>query len=312
MAEQWARCATAELAAEPDGSTNAQRAGALIITAWVGRLGAQAMGEAAAHSYDLLPEDSPWRAHCCFLRGSAALLTDDLGASRANSAGGRGPGRRRRAGRSRALFRPAVGRRHGTRRVRGGVRFRPARALRSSSSTISRGIRPVRWWAPYAAVDAIRERRVDEAKAAASDCLALLDALDDSLCWYGAEARILLAQVSLALGDVPGARARLADASRLARRTPDMALFSRWFDTAWNQFDTRAETALAQIATLTTAELRVLRFLPTHYSFHEIAQRLHVSSNTVKTHVHAVYRKLDASSRSEAVAHATKAGLLGS
>jgi LuxR family maltose regulon positive regulatory protein len=65
------------------------------------------------------------------------------------------------------------------------------------------------------------------------------------------------------------------------------------------------------MASLTTAELRVLRFLPTHYSFQEIAQRLHVSSNTVKTHVHAVYRKLDASSRSEAVAHAAGAGLLG-
>ena len=153
---------------------------------------------------------------------------------------------------------------------------------------------------------------MDEAKAAASECLRLLEALDDSLCWYGAEARILLAKVSLALGDVPNARRHLADASRLVRRTPDAALFSRWFDEAWNQFDMCAETALAGVATLTTAELRVLRFLPTHYSFHEIAERLHVSANTVKTHVHAVYRKLDASSRSEAVAHAVQAGLLGS
>jgi LuxR family maltose regulon positive regulatory protein len=88
-------------------------------------------------------------------------------------------------------------------------------------------------------------------------------------------------------------------------------VFGRWFDDAWDQFDRRAESALAGMASLTTAELRVLRFLPTHYSFHEIAQRLHVSSNTVKTHVHAVYRKLDASSRSEAVAHAAAAGLLG-
>jgi LuxR family maltose regulon positive regulatory protein len=153
---------------------------------------------------------------------------------------------------------------------------------------------------------------VDEAKAAAAECAGLIDVLDDSLCWYGAEARILLAQVSLSLGDIPAARTELADASRLARRIPDAVLYSRWFDAAWNQFDLRAESALAQVATLTTAELRVLRFLPTHYSFHEIAERLHVSSNTVKTHVHAVYRKLDASSRSQAVAHAIAAGLLGS
>jgi LuxR family maltose regulon positive regulatory protein len=135
--------------------------------------------------------------------------------------------------------------------------------------------------------------------------------LDEFIPWYCAETRMLLARGLLALGDVAAARERLAEASRLARRTPGVAVFRRWFDEAWDQFDARAETALVGVASLTTAELRVLRFLPTHYSFHEIAERLHVSSNTVKTHVHAVYRKLDASSRSQAVANATNAGLLG-
>jgi LuxR family maltose regulon positive regulatory protein len=161
------------------------------------------------------------------------------------------------------------------------------------------------------AAAAMREGRVDEAKAAVSECRTLLELQDDALAWLGAETRIVLARVSLALGDVAAARGLLADASRLARRTRDVVVFERWFDDAWDQFDERAESSLAGVASLTTAELRVLRFLPTHYSFHEIAQRLHVSSNTVKTHVHAVYRKLDASSRSEAVAHATQAGLLG-
>jgi len=54
----------------------------------------------------------------------------------------------------------------------------------------------------------------------------------------------------------------------------------------------------------------VLRFLPSHLSFREIAERLHVSANTVKTQAHAVYRKLDASSRSTAVARARAVGLL--
>ena len=161
------------------------------------------------------------------------------------------------------------------------------------------------------AASAMREGRVDEAKAAASGCQDLLAQLDDSLAWLSAETRILVARVALGLGHVARARELLAEASRLARRTPDVVLFQRWFDDAWGQFDERAETTLAGIGSLTTAELRVLRFLPTHYPFHEIAQRLHVSSNTVKTHVHAVYRKLDASSRSEAVATATRAGLLG-
>jgi len=63
-------------------------------------------------------------------------------------------------------------------------------------------------------------------------------------------------------------------------------------------------------SSLTTAELRVLHLLPTHLSFREIAERLYVSTNTVKTQAHAVYRKLDASSRSEAVDHARERGLL--
>jgi LuxR family transcriptional regulator, maltose regulon positive regulatory protein len=161
------------------------------------------------------------------------------------------------------------------------------------------------------AASAMREGRIDEAKAASSECQDLLAELDDSPAWLSAETSILIARVSIGLGHVTRARELLAEASRLARRTPDVVVFQRWFDDAWGEFDERAETALASVGSLTTAELRVLRFLPTHYPFHEIAQRLHVSSNTVKTHVHAVYRKLDASSRSEAVATATRAGLLG-
>jgi LuxR family maltose regulon positive regulatory protein len=65
-----------------------------------------------------------------------------------------------------------------------------------------------------------------------------------------------------------------------------------------------------QGSSLTAAELRILGFLPTHLSFREIAGRLYVSANTVKTQAHSVYRKLDASSRSEAVAHAAKLGLI--
>ncbi len=61
---------------------------------------------------------------------------------------------------------------------------------------------------------------------------------------------------------------------------------------------------------LTTAELRVLRLLPTHLSIAEIADRLYVSRNTVKSQAIAIYRKLGTSSRSGAVRAASAAGLL--
>ena len=53
---------------------------------------------------------------------------------------------------------------------------------------------------------------------------------------------------------------------------------------------------------MTAAELRILRFLPTHLSFREIAERTQVSANTVKTQANAVYRKFGVACRSDAVA----------
>ena len=87
--------------------------------------------------------------------------------------------------------------------------------------------------------------------------------------------------------------------------------FGPWFDEAWEHLDTLAENSMAGPSSLTIAELRILRFLPSHRSFREIAAQLGVSANTVETQAHAVYRKLGAASRSEAVARATEAGLLG-
>lgn len=46
----------------------------------------------------------------------------------------------------------------------------------------------------------------------------------------------------------------------------------------------------------------VLRLLPTFLTTQEIADELHISVNTAKTHMRAVHRKLDASSRRVAVA----------
>jgi LuxR family maltose regulon positive regulatory protein len=61
---------------------------------------------------------------------------------------------------------------------------------------------------------------------------------------------------------------------------------------------------------LTSAELRVLPLLTTHLSFREIASRLYVSRNTVKTQAISIYRKLGASTRSEAIEKAERLGLL--
>jgi LuxR family maltose regulon positive regulatory protein len=63
-------------------------------------------------------------------------------------------------------------------------------------------------------------------------------------------------------------------------------------------------------APLTERELVVLRLLPTRLSTREIGRELSVSVHTVRSQIQAVYRKLQASTRSEAVAHARELGLL--
>ena len=61
---------------------------------------------------------------------------------------------------------------------------------------------------------------------------------------------------------------------------------------------------------MTAAELRLLPLLTTHLSFPEIAAEMFVSRNTVKSQVLSIYRKLDSSSRNQAVTRARELGLL--
>ena len=154
--------------------------------------------------------------------------------------------------------------------------------------------------------------RVDAARRDATTAQRLIGEFDELTPWYDAEVRVALARAELRLSDASAARSLLSDASRALRRLPEKLLIQTWIDDAWARADTFAVGAFAGPSTLTRAELRVLRFLPSHLSFREIASRLHVSANTVKTQAHAVYRKLDASSRSEAVARAREVGLIDS
>jgi LuxR family maltose regulon positive regulatory protein len=64
------------------------------------------------------------------------------------------------------------------------------------------------------------------------------------------------------------------------------------------------------VAELSASELRVLRYLPTNLSRHEIAGELSISVNTVSTHLRRIYGKLGVSDRTEAVDRARDLRLL--
>jgi LuxR family transcriptional regulator, maltose regulon positive regulatory protein len=72
----------------------------------------------------------------------------------------------------------------------------------------------------------------------------------------------------------------------------------------------KRDTGGAPYWELSERELAVLRLLESKLSQREIAGELYVSFNTVKTHARAIFRKLGAASRAEAVARARELGLL--
>ncbi|MDT7704910.1 MAG: LuxR family transcriptional regulator, maltose regulon positive regulatory protein [Pseudonocardiales bacterium] len=61
---------------------------------------------------------------------------------------------------------------------------------------------------------------------------------------------------------------------------------------------------------LSTSETRILRYLPTNLTAPEIADQLHLSVHTVKTHIRHLYDKLGTHRRGEAVERARTLGLL--
>ena len=94
-------------------------------------------------------------------------------------------------------------------------------------------------------------------------------------------------------------------------RTAHAALISQILDRLAVRRGTSASAEPARLREpLTASETRVLRYLPTNLTLKEIANEVHLSANTVKTHVQQLYTKLDAHSRSQAVTRARELALL--
>ena len=130
--------------------------------------------------------------------------------------------------------------------------------------------------------------------------------LDDFAPWYEAEARLMLARACARLGERAEAESLLSSAERRLAEIPERSLLLDWLGDARDALGADQELD----AQLTPAELRLLQFLPEHLSFPQIAARIHVSPNTVKTQAASAYRKLGCRSRDEAVRRAREAGLL--
>jgi len=152
-------------------------------------------------------------------------------------------------------------------------------------------------------------------KSAASDMLATarrLSGLAGKIApWFAVAGRLVQARTAMLLGD--GATARLLVHEARLHLTPELRASSAADDLA------RAEEALAQMShhggsagVLTSTELRILQFLPSHLTLQQIGEHLFISQSTVKTHVLSIYRKFGVNSRAEAVERARVLGLVES
>jgi LuxR family maltose regulon positive regulatory protein len=267
------------------------------------------MREDAARAYELEAEDSPWRSMCCLLEGVAGYMLGDRDAAAMRLEEGA-----RRAG----LAAPSI---QTLCLAQLALLASEREDWDSAAAYVARARAQIDHYAlgeyptmalVFATAAPIRARkgRVEEARADIRHSRRLLERLTDFIPWYEAQTRLALAGAAVRLSDVAMARDLRTQATRLVRRMPDAIALGEGADHVQVLVDNALATSAATPDLLTTAELRVLTYLPTHLSFREIGARLFVSANTVKTQAHAVYRKLEASSRSQAVARATELGLL--
>lgn len=127
--------------------------------------------------------------------------------------------------------------------------------------------------------------------------------------WPTLEAMLRQAGVLSDLGDRPGA-AELADEARdLLIALPDgtEALRDRLAELDRRIAGRSREVSRAD--PLTSREQAVLRLLAGSKSLSEIGRELYISSNTVKTHTRAIYRKLGVSTREGAVEEGRRLGI---
>jgi LuxR family maltose regulon positive regulatory protein len=161
-----------------------------------------------------------------------------------------------------------------------------------------------------AALVAARSHRVEEARSAAACARSTVVRLGNLSPRTSVFGLLLLAQTSLALNDRAEARVLLREAQRARRRDQSATLLNAQLDELAEQLNSAGDLVRVDVQPLTTAERRVLDYLPTHLSLQEIAAELLISRNTAKSHSVAIYRKLGVGSRAEAVTAARQIGLL--
>jgi LuxR family transcriptional regulator, maltose regulon positive regulatory protein len=124
------------------------------------------------------------------------------------------------------------------------------------------------------------------------------------------QALLEMARSYIALADRAGAAAVLTQTQGILQQRPDLGLLPVQAGRLQAELDTVEARAVGPSA-LTAAELRLLPLLSTHLPVPEIAAELFLSPHTVKSEMKSIYRKLGATTRTQAVTRSRELGLLG-
>jgi LuxR family maltose regulon positive regulatory protein len=157
---------------------------------------------------------------------------------------------------------------------------------------------------------ALRRGDVPAARLELVNAQRLRPLLNHAQPYLAVQARIEMTRVYLALADLAGARTLMQEADDLLGRRPGLGTLVGEAQALRTQIATVRGSRVPGASALTAAELRLLPLLSTHLSFAEIAAEMFLSPHTAKSHAISIYRKLDASTRSQAVARARELGLL--
>ena len=125
-----------------------------------------------------------------------------------------------------------------------------------------------------------------------------------------AHALLLLANCRRAAGDTAGAREALDAATATLDRVPGPGILPALASSIERKLLAPARRSATFGQELTGREIAVLRLLAAGLSQREAAEQLYVSYNTIKTQARTAYRKLGASTRSQAVRRARELGIL--
>jgi LuxR family maltose regulon positive regulatory protein len=316
----------------PDGSSSLA-SGAAMVHATMAPRGVERMVVDARRAVELEPPGAPWRPTAVMLLANALLMTGDAdGAADAyrRAAGGDGVGQPgvtqdslaqlsliadgRGDWSAAAAAATEAGR---LMRAAGREEFMPSLLTLAAQARVS-----------------LHEDRPDRAAAEVAPALRLYREQSPlAFPWFAAHAAVILGELLLDVGAAAQARELAAEAHRhLIRLLTEGVLRSRLdaLEARLNGVehrvralngpevpDGRAAAASApeaddvpSAAVLSEAELRVLAMLPTHLSLRGIGGELHLSRNTVKSHVAAIHRKFGCTTRAQAVARGRALGLI--